>query len=117
MSVILYWHLNYIVFFCKFSINSVKKLTKIYTKKSWTTVGSGTRNRLLDAKLDKNKTHFSIENITETLKNMEVVNVGDMYYMSTYNGSQICTALNTVFDLELDKKYYLPKELNKKIST
>ena len=63
----------------------------------------------------KNKTHFSIENITETLKNMEVVNVGDMYYMSTYNGSQICTALNTVFDLELDKKYYLPKELNKKI--
>lgn len=71
--------------------------------------------RLLEAKLDKNKTHFSIENITETLKNMEVVNVGDMYYMSTYNGSQICTALNTVFDLELDKKYYLPKELNKKI--
>ena len=70
--------------------------------------------RLLEAKLDKNKTHFSIENITETLKNMEVVNVGDMYYMSTYNGSQICTALNTVFDLELDKKYYLPKELNKK---
>ena len=46
---------------------------------------------------------------------MEVVNVGDMYYMSTYNGSQICTALNTVFDLELDKKYYLQKELNKKI--
>ena len=73
--------------------------------------------RLLEAKLDKNKTHFSIENITETLKNMEVVNVGDMYYMSTYNGSQICTALNTVFDLELDKKYYLPKELNKKFST
>ena len=71
--------------------------------------------RLLEAKLDKNKTHFSIENITETLKNMEVVNVGEMYYMSTYNGSQICTALNTVFDLELDKKYYLPKELNKKI--
>ena len=71
--------------------------------------------RLLEAKLDKNKTHFSIENITETLKNMEVVNFGDMYYMSTYNGSQICTALNTVFDLELDKKYYLPKELNKKI--
>lgn len=71
--------------------------------------------RLLEAKLDKNKTHFSIENITETLKNMEVVNIGDMYYMSTYNGFQICTALNTVFDLELDKKYYLPKELNKKI--
>ena len=71
--------------------------------------------RLLEAKLDKNKTHFSIENITETLKNMAVINVEDMYYMSSYNGSQICTALNTIFDLGLDKKYYLPKELNKKI--
>ena len=46
---------------------------------------------------------------------MEVVNVQDMYYQSTYNGSQVCTALNAVFDLALDKKYYQPKELNKKI--
>ena len=35
--------------------------------------------------------------------------------MSTYNNSQVCTALNAVFDLGLDKKYYQPKELNKKI--
>jgi hypothetical protein len=46
---------------------------------------------------------------------MNVNNVQDMYYQSTYNGSQVLTALNGVFNLGLDKKYYLPKELNKKI--
>lgn len=71
--------------------------------------------RLLEAKLDAHGTHFTTENIIETLKNMEVANVHDMYYLSTYNGSQICTALNAIFDLNLDKKYYQPKELNKKI--
>ncbi len=71
--------------------------------------------RLLEAKLDNYGTHFTTENILETLKNMEVVNVQDMYYQSIYNGSQVCTALNAVFDLDLVKKYYQPKELNKKI--
>ena len=71
--------------------------------------------RILEKKLDLNQTHFSVENIVETLKNMEVANVEDMCYMSTYTCSQICTALNTVFDLELNKKYYQPKELNKKV--
>ena len=46
---------------------------------------------------------------------MEVANVEDMCYMSTYENSKVCTALNAVFDLGLDKKYYLAKELNKKI--
>ena len=46
---------------------------------------------------------------------MEVANVEDMCYMSTYSNSKVCTALNAVFDLGLDKKYYLPKDLNKKI--
>lgn len=71
--------------------------------------------RLLEAKLNAYGTHFTIENITETLKNMEVTNTQDMYYQSLYNGSQILTSLNAVFDLGLDKKYYQPKELNKKI--
>lgn len=71
--------------------------------------------RLLEAELDDFGTHFTTENIIETLRNMEVVNAHDMYYLSTYNGSQTCTALNAVFQLGLDKKYYQPKELNKKI--
>lgn len=61
------------------------------------------------------RTHFTIDMVIQTLKNMNVANVGDMYYMSTYTGSKLCTALNSLFGLELDKKYYLPKELNKKI--
>ncbi|NLL63739.1 MAG: IS1634 family transposase [Ruminococcaceae bacterium] len=71
--------------------------------------------RLLEKKLDLNQTHFTVENIVETLQNMEVANIEDMCYMSTYTCSQVSTALNTVFDLELNKKYYQPKELNKKV--
>lgn len=71
--------------------------------------------RLLEKKLDVNKTHFTVENIIETLQNMEVANLEDICYMSTYTCSQACTALNAIFDLRLDKKYYQPKELNKKI--
>lgn len=71
--------------------------------------------RLLEVKLEDFGTHFTVDNIIETLKNMDVANAHDMYYLSTYNGSQICTALNAVFPLGLDKKYFQPKELNKKI--
>lgn len=71
--------------------------------------------RLLEKKLNSHGTHFTIENIIETLNNMEVANIEDLCYMSTYSNSQVCAALNAVFDLGLDKKYYQPKELNKKI--
>lgn len=71
--------------------------------------------RLLETKLNRYGTHYTIENILETLNNMEVANIEDMCYMSIYNGSRLCADLNAIFDLGLDKKYYLPKELNKKI--
>lgn len=71
--------------------------------------------RLLECKLDQYGTHFTTDNIIDTLKNMNVVNMQDMYYASTYRGSQVCTALNGLYGLGLDKKYYQPKELNKKI--
>lgn len=71
--------------------------------------------RLLENILNKSGTHYTIDNVIETLRNMQVLNVNDMYYMSTYNGSEICNALNNTFDLELNKKYYQAKELNKKI--
>ena len=69
--------------------------------------------RLLENKLKKAGVPITIDSLIETLKNMNVTNVDDMYYMSTYNGSEICTALNNTFGLELDKKYYQPKVLNK----
>ncbi len=71
--------------------------------------------RLLENKLDQYGTHYTTEEILETLQNMNIMNTQDAFYTATYKGSQVCTSLNGVFDLGLDKKYYLPKELNKKI--
>ena len=71
--------------------------------------------RLLENKLDQYGTHFTTENILETLRNMNVINTQDAFYTATYKGSHVCTSLNGIFDLGLDKKYYLPKDLNKKI--
>ena len=73
--------------------------------------------RLLEAKLDDNRTHFTIDQILETLRNMNVVGVHDLYYMAAYNGSQVCTAFNDLFGLALDRRYYQPKDLNKKLKT
>lgn len=71
--------------------------------------------RLLEKKFDIYGTHFTVDNIIETLNSMNVANIEDMCYMSTYTGSETCTALNAITGLDLDKKYYQPKELNKKI--
>ena len=70
--------------------------------------------RLLEKKLDNYGTHFTTENILETLRNMNVSNTQDLFYTAAYRGSQVCSALNALYGLGLDKKYYLPKELNKK---
>ena len=71
--------------------------------------------RILEKKLNLHGTHFTVNNVIETLKNMDVANIEDMCYMSAYTSSEVCTALNAIIDLGLDKKYYQPKELNKKI--
>ena len=69
--------------------------------------------RLLENKLDQYGTHFTTDNILATLQNMNVVNIKDSLYTATYRASKVCTSLNAVFNLGLDKKYYQPKELNK----
>jgi hypothetical protein len=71
--------------------------------------------RLLENKLDQYGTHFSTDNILDTLRNMNVVNIKDSLYAATYTASQVCASLNGLFDSGLDKKYYQPKELNKKL--
>jgi transposase len=69
--------------------------------------------RLLENKLDQCGTHFTTDNILDTLKNMSVLNIKDTCYAATYKASQVCTSLNGVFGLGLDKKFYQPKQLNK----
>ncbi|MDR3305900.1 MAG: IS1634 family transposase [Clostridiales Family XIII bacterium] len=71
--------------------------------------------RLIEKKLDDYGTHFTTAQLLSTLKNMNLANRNDLFYEALYNGSRVCTALNGVFGLDLDKQYYLPKELNKKI--
>jgi transposase len=71
--------------------------------------------RLLEAKLDDNGTHFTIDRILQTIRNMNVTNAHDLYYIATYNGSRVCNAFNELFRLGLNRRYYQPKELNKKI--
>lgn len=78
--------------------------------------------RLLQARLDEycrkqkqEKIHLTAENIIQTLQNMEVTNVQDLFYLATYTDSKTLEVLNAVYDLKLDHKYYLPKEMNKKL--
>lgn len=71
--------------------------------------------RLLEKKLDQTGTHFTTDQILETLKVMNVMNFQDTFYVSAYTESVVGLALNAAFDLGLDKKYYQPKDLNKKL--
>lgn len=71
--------------------------------------------RLLEIKLNGTTNNFSVNNIIETLQNMNVVNERDLYYSSAYTNSKVLTALENTFQLGLDKQNYHPKDLNKKI--
>lgn len=69
--------------------------------------------RLMECKLDDNLTHTTTSNLIKTLRNMNVVNMDDMYYKSIYSGSQALDALERCFELQLNRKYYRPSDLNK----
>lgn len=69
--------------------------------------------RLMECKLDDNLTHVTTSNLIKTLRNMNVVNMDDMYYKSIYSGSQALGALERCFELQLNRKYYRPSDLNK----
>ena len=69
--------------------------------------------RLIECKLDDNSTHVTTSNLIKTLQNMNVINIDDMYYKSNYTGSQALNALEKCFELQLNRKYYKPSDLNK----
>lgn len=69
--------------------------------------------RLMECKLDDNLTHVTTSNLIKTLRNMNVVNMDDMYYKSIYSGSLALDALEKCFELQLNRKYYKPSDLNK----
>lgn len=71
--------------------------------------------RLLEKQLDDRGEHFTINDIITTLRNMQVLDIDGQLYKASYGNSRICTAFNELYSLGLDRKYYQPKELNKKI--
>ena len=71
--------------------------------------------RMLEYKVKRFDNHITTLNILETMQSMQVANIEDMCYMSTFTGSKTLTALEAVIPIGLDRKYYKPTELNKKI--
>ncbi len=69
--------------------------------------------RLLEVKLDRNNTHFTTNQIITTLKNMNVVDCEGALFKACYTGSDVLDALEQIHSLNINKKYYLPKTLNK----
>ena len=71
--------------------------------------------RLLEARLDDQKTHVTPDNLVTTLKNMNVTNIHDIDYMALYKGSKTLDALTRLTMLPLDRRHYRPKDLNRMI--
>ena len=69
--------------------------------------------RLLENKLKEKGYHFTINEILNTLKNMNVSNRDGLFYEAEFTSSKVCTALNDLFNFGLDKKYYQNSELTK----
>ena len=73
--------------------------------------------RLMECKLKETATSDlaipSVNALIETMKNMNVVNVHDQYWMAIYEDSQALDQLVKITSLQLNRKYYKPKELNK----
>ena len=63
--------------------------------------------------MEDQNTHVTTDQLIKTLKNMNVVNVHDLYYIAVYQGSNTLTALEKDMPLLLDRKYYQPKDLTK----
>ena len=71
--------------------------------------------RLMEARLDDQGTHVTVEDLITTLKNMNVANIHDIEYMALYKGSKALDALTQLTMLPLDRLHYRPKELNRMI--
>lgn len=71
--------------------------------------------RLLEARLEDQKTPITPTNLVTTLKNMNVTNIQEIDYMALYKGSKALDALTQLTMLPLEKRHYHPKDLNKMI--
>ena len=69
--------------------------------------------RLIEVKINRRKKHhFSIHQLIETIKNMNVADITP-FYRSQYTGSNCLDVLEAEFNLGLDNAWYLPNSLNR----
>ena len=71
--------------------------------------------RILESKLkeNNNKINVSPSKLIGQIKCMNVQNHNEKYYESLYTGSALLEELESIFNLGLDKKTYLPKNFEK----
>ena len=71
--------------------------------------------RLIEVQMDQKGKHHTIDEIRETLKNMNVTEEFNAYYKALYTGSTTLTDLVEVLGLPLDHAYYQTNDLRKMI--
>ena len=71
--------------------------------------------RLLEVKLDRNKTHFTTTQIIDTIKNLNVIELNDLILKPIYTNSKLLEALEDIFKLDISKKYLIKNEIDKKV--
>lgn len=71
--------------------------------------------RLLEKRIEENKTHLTTNQIITTLKNMNVVDLDGVVYKSLYKNSSALSTFMKTFPIGLDHEYYLKNTLDKLI--
>lgn len=70
-------------------------------------------HRLMEKLLDdSNPEHFTVSDLTETIRNINVAPVDSKFHTALYTGSKILTALQKLTGIELDMQHYRPKDLD-----
>ena len=70
-------------------------------------------HRLLEKLMDDSCTdHFTIDNLTETMRNICVAPTDDKFYSALYTNSKVLSGLQNVTGIQLDLKHYRPKDLD-----
>ena len=70
-------------------------------------------HRLLEKLLDDSSSdHFTINNLVETIRNINIAPTDAKFYTALYTNSKILSCLQNISDIHLDMKHYRPKDLD-----
>lgn len=68
---------------------------------------------ILEKIMNSNGSKYKIEDIIQTLNNMKIQEVDNIFYLSLYKSSATLDRLEEIFNFGFNKKKYLPKLINK----